>query len=351
MEKIYAAVYILDISYRIDRRYVYFVPPELRGIIVKGSICVVPFGNANKQKSAVAVDFMETADFPAIKTLNSIMDYPIVITEELVDLCVFMKERLFCSFGSAMKTVLPPGVNFGTTVFYTTALEKLPLGYNTVSEVLFRYIKTKKKAQEKDIFAEYGKESEKLLKTLVKNGILEKHSEVSEHINEKSRRHVRLLISEDEAEQILDSETGLTGKQKELLELLLHYPKISIAEIEQLSGLSSSVVSALIKKGICERYDDRVERTPYEDEAIEEEQSETPLSEEQTRAIEVIDGLLSSGEPKAALLFGVTGSGKTRVITESVKTAINSGKTAIILIPEIGLTAQALSAYRAVFGD
>lgn len=353
MDKIYAAVYILDISYRIDRRYVYFIPPDLRSLLNKGSLCVVPFGNGNQQKSAVVVDFSETVDFSAIKPINSIMDYPIEIPEELVDLCIFMKERFFCSFGSAMKTVLPPGVNFGTTVFYKIAVSELPEGYNTVSEVLFRYIKTKKKAQEKDIFSEYGEESEKLLKTLVKSGILEKQSEVAEYINEKNIKLVRLLIEEEAAEQLLESDGKLTEKQKELIELLLHYPKISVSEIEELSGISASVVSALIKKGICERYEDRVERAPYEDEPIEEnsEFNESALSNEQTEAVNTIDSLLSSGEPKAALLFGVTGSGKTRVITEAVKKALALGKTAIILIPEIGLTAQALSAYRAVFGE
>jgi hypothetical protein len=100
-------------------------------------------------------------------------------------------------------------------VFYTTAVDELPEGYNTVSEVLFRFIKTKKKAYEKEIFSEYGEESEKLLKTLVKNRILEKHSEVSKHINEKSRKLIRLTVDDEQAQALLDSDNKLTGKQKE----------------------------------------------------------------------------------------------------------------------------------------
>jgi primosomal protein N' (replication factor Y) len=353
LEKIYAAVYILDILYRIDRRYVYYVPPEMRDDVKKGTLCVVPFGNANKQKSAVIVGFSDTTDYAAIKPISSVLDYPIEIPEELVDLCVFMKERFFCTFGDAMKTVLPPGVNLGTSVFYTAAVEELPNGYNTVSEVLFRYIKTKKKAYEKDIFSEYGEESEKLLKTLVRNGILEKHSEVSKHINEKSRKLIRLTIDDEQAQQLIDSEAKLTGKQKELVELLLHYPKITASEIEDISGITASVISALVKKGICERYEDRVERSPYDEEVFLEEKdiSGSELSGEQTEAVSKLGELIDSEEPKAALLFGVTGSGKTRVITEAVKKALEAGKTAIILIPEIGLTAQALASYKAVFGD
>ncbi|PKM62882.1 MAG: primosomal protein N' [Firmicutes bacterium HGW-Firmicutes-21] len=353
MEKIYAAVYILDISYRIDRRYVYFIPPDMRPSTEKGTLCVVPFGNANKQKSAVIVGFSDTTDYAAIKPVTSVMEYPIDIPEELVDLCVFMKERFFCSFGNAMKTVLPPGVNLGTVTYYTNAVDFLPDGYNTVSEVLFRFIKSKKKAYQKDIFAEYGQESEKLLRTLVKNGILEKQSEVTERINEKSIKLVRLTVDDEQAEQLLEDSVRLTEKQKELVLLLLEYPKISVSEIEEISGISSSVISALVKKGICERYDDRIERVPYENEsyAVNKENDEYELSEEQTTAVNTLNGLIISGEPKAALLFGVTGSGKTRVIIETVKKALLENKTAIVLIPEIGLTAQALSGYKSVFGD
>lgn len=353
MKKIYAAVYILDISYRIDRRYVYFVPPHMRSGLKKGTLCIVPFGNANKQKSAVMVGFSETVNFPRIKPVSSIMEYPIEIPEELVDLCVFMKERFFCTFGSAMKTVLPPGINFGTSDFYTAAVDELPEGYNTVSEVLFRYIKTKKKAYEKDILREYGKESKKLLRTLVKRGILTKQSEVAEYINEKNVKLVRLTINEEQVEQILDSTGKLTERQKELVVLLLHYPKITVSEIQELSGISSSVVTALEKKGICERYEERIDRTPYEDETEDSDKksSESALSQEQSEAVDKLNAMMMSSEPKAALLFGVTGSGKTRVITEVVKKALSLGKTAIVLIPEIGLTAQALSAYRAVFGE
>lgn len=352
MDMIYVAVYILDISYRIDRRYVYFVPLELRNRIKKGSLCVVPFGNANKQKSAVAVDFSDTTEIPSVKPVSSIMDYPILIPEELVDLCVFMKERFFCSFGNAMKTVLPPGINFGTSVYYIATVDQLPKGYNDVSEVLFRFVKTKKKAFEKDIYNEFGRESEKLLKTLTNDSILKKESEVTERINEKNIKYIRLIIDEEKAEQLIDSKGKLTERQKELLILLLHYPKITASEIEAISGISSSVITALVKKGICERYADRVDRTPYSTDFYEEDKAEdTELSEEQTKAVDELNSLRESNEPKAALLFGITGSGKTRVIIEVVKKALENGRTAIVLIPEIGLTSQALSTYKRVFND
>ncbi len=355
MEKIYAAVYILDIPYRIDRRYVYFLPLEIRSSVSKGTLCVVPFGNANKPKSAVVVNFSETCDYRAIKPVSGIMDYPIHIPEELVDLCVFMKERFFCTFGNAMKTVLPPGINVGTATFYTNAVEELPDGYNTVSEVLFRFIKSKKKAFEKDIFSEYGRETEKLLLSLVKDGIIEKHSEVTEHINQKKIKLVRLTVDNEQAEQLLEATGKLTPKQKELISLLLNYPKISVGEIEEISGISASVVSALVKKGICEKYEDRIERTPYENAESEDflqgESIKSPLSDEQTEAVNTLNELMMCPEPRAALLFGVTGSGKTRVIIEAVKKAVSLGKTAIVLIPEIGLTSQALSVYRAQFGE
>ena len=116
MEKAYVSVHILDASYRIDREYSYYLPPEYREQVREGTLLVVPFGNANKQVSAVAVGFAEDSVLTRIKSVISVLDYPFDIPSEFIDLCRFMKERFFCSFGQAFRTMLPPGVNLGTEV-------------------------------------------------------------------------------------------------------------------------------------------------------------------------------------------------------------------------------------------
>ena len=74
MEKAYVSVHILDVAYRIDREYSYFLPPELRDRVRKGTLLVVPFGMANKQVSAVAVNFSKDCAYDRVKSVLSVLD-------------------------------------------------------------------------------------------------------------------------------------------------------------------------------------------------------------------------------------------------------------------------------------
>ena len=105
----------------------------------------------------------------------------------------------------------------------------------------------------------------------------------------------------------------------------------------------------MCKKQVCEVYERRIVRDPVLSEN-QREKKETHLTDEQKNAVDSVEELLLSGEPKAALLYGVTGSGKTKVIIESVKKTVAMGKSAIVLIPEIGLTSEAVAIYSAEFG-
>jgi len=77
---------------------------------------------------------------------------------------------------------------------------------------------------------------------------------------------------------------------------------------------------------------------------------EVQLSREQSAVFDDIMPLLKSNEPKAALLYGVTGSGKTQVYIKLIEETIRLGKTAIVLVPEIGLTPQTVSLFESYFG-
>ena len=75
------------------------------------------------------------------------------------------------------------------------------------------------------------------------------------------------------------------------------------------------------------------------------------LNEEQSKVFSSLLTLLKSGSPEAALLYGVTGSGKTLVYIKLIESALSLGKTAIVLVPEIALTPQTVSIFSAHFGD
>lgn len=349
MDKAFAFVRIIDIPLSIDREYSYFIPPAFRSEIRKGSVVVVPFGNANKRVSAVVTGVSDECDYPGVKPVDSVMHYPFDVPEELIETCAFMKERFFCTFGSAFRTVIPPGVNLGTETVYSICPGSDPDNLNPAAEVLYRAIKIKGEAKEKDILEEYGEECAKLLSSLCKNGYLLKDSRVHEKINEKNLFTVSLTVSGEEASELAQSGEGLTEKQRGLIAFLINYPAATLREIEEIGGYSPAIVNAVIKKGVAEKRETSVYREAYSFDGVVPEK-DIFLSEEQSDVINGINSLADSGEAKAALLFGVTGSGKTRVITECAKHIIASGRKVIILLPEIGLTSQAVKSYSAAFG-
>lgn len=350
MEKAYAFVHIIDIPYAIDKVYSYLVPKPLWDEIKIGSVVVVPFGNSNKKVSAVVVGLSSECEYPRPKPVKSVMQYPFDVPEELLKTCAFMKERFFCTFGSAFRTIIPPGVNLDTEIVYSVNPEFDLSSVNDSAQFLLREIALKKQHREFDMITEYGEDAKTLLDALLKIGAVIKESRVPERINEKNLFIYNLCIPSDEAAHIIETGEGLSEKQRQLAEFLTHYPAATMREIEQIGRFTPAIVNALIKKRIVERRETSVFRKAYSFDNIEPEKEFT-LSEEQKSALDGISALIDSGEAKGALLFGVTGSGKTRVIIEAAKKVIKSGRQVIILIPEIGLASQAVKAYAAAFGD
>ncbi len=351
MDKEYALVHIIDVAYGIDKEYAYFIPYNLREQIQIGSVVVVPFGNANKRMSAVVVDFTDHCQYPHVKSLDSIMQYPFDVPVDLIGACTFMKERFFCTFGSAFRTVIPPGVNLDTETIYTAEKDCNISELNDAGQIMMRFILERNGVTtEREAVEEFGDEGKTLLNALCRCNYLVKGSRVPERLNEKNLFTYTLTVSNEEASELVESGQGLTEKQKGLISLLTHYPAATMREIEEIGGYSTAIVNALLKKGLLEKRETSFFREAYSLENIAPE-GEYTLSDEQKTVVDGLCELADSNEAKGALLFGVTGSGKTRVITEVAKKVINNGRQVIILLPEIGLASQAVNAYAAAFGN
>ncbi len=349
MNGCYARVRIIDIAYGIDRDYCYSIPESLRSEIKIGSVVTVPFGNANRHVSAAVVGLDDECDFPRIKPIAGVLHYPFSISGELIRTCAFMSDRFFCTFGSAFRTILPPGINLESETVFSIADGADTTGLNDAAEVLIRFIAAKGTAAERELTAEFGEECKKLLAALTREGTLKKETRVPEKINEKNLYTVCLAISPREAAEAAEAGNGLTERQRELLAFLVDNPAPTLREAEELGGFSASVINGLCKKGFAEKRETTVLRKAYELGDIPEEAPFT-LNKGQTEALEGINRLFDTGTAAGALLFGVTGSGKTRVIIEAVRHAVAKGRQAIVLVPEIGLAAQAVRVYAAAFG-
>ncbi len=147
-------------------------------------------------------------------------------------------------------------------------------------------------------------------------------------------------ISQEDAYEII----GKRAKsQRECYEFLLNEKTFKIADLNSKFGYSS--VKGLVEKGLVEVREERIIRSPYT--TLENKVNSFELKEEQVKTIQSI----STTDKRVSLIHGVTGSGKTLVYLNLIRQVVTSGKTAIMLVPEIALTPQMLSQLRASFGE
>ena len=105
----FVKVYILDAPYAIDRPFDYLYPETLTGQIRHGSLVTVPFGVQNRHRRGVVTEIVEQSENSKVKPVHAVLDDRFSLSEEMLGLCLFLKEHTLCTFGEAVKTVLPPG--------------------------------------------------------------------------------------------------------------------------------------------------------------------------------------------------------------------------------------------------
>ena len=140
-------------------------------------------------------------------------------------------------------------------------------------------------------------------------------------------------------------------KQYDLYAYLLdeRHRDVFLKEIEEM-GFSKSSLDTLIKKGYLEKYDAEIERDPFANRIFEKEDNRQ-LTHDQQIAFDAIKEKIDANEERTFLLHGVTGSGKTEVYLQAIESALNQGKQAMMLVPEIALTPQMVLRVKRRFGD
>ena len=144
-------------------------------------------------------------------------------------------------------------------------------------------------------------------------------------------------------------EKKLSKKQQEVYDILSDTGAASVREICYFTGFTPAVVGALVKNGAAEYFETEVDY--FRDYGLTEGvRTEIKLTDEQKQASEKLKALAFSGKRAVALLYGVTGSGKTSVYMSVMDSVLDSGKGVILLVPEIGLTPQAMNIFCARYG-
>ena len=167
---------------------------------------------------------------------------------------------------------------------------------------------------------------------------------------EKQKKRLRLLLDEEEGREKLGFYLEKNQRARaRLMAALLDDPVVDYELVNKKLNITMSVVRALEEQGVLALETEQVYRNPVKEREVK--RREITFTREQKHAIDVFRQDYEKGDYKTYLLHGVTGSGKTEVYMEMIRLAVETGRQAVVLIPEIALTYQTVMRFYRCFGD
>ena len=341
----YCSVAVERTAFCYDRPFHYSVPPALGRRLAPGCRVVIPFGGGRQTRLGVVLAVSSTPpDAPKIKSVSRLLDDEPLLPADLVELIPVVKERCFCTLYEAYRAMVPVGLRHAMHALYSALSPEDTPPEDLLDEDERRLLAQLRGVRVRSTFMK----REALLKkcglppdsplpeSLAERGYLLRHTDALKNTGDATERVYR--VCEDEPPE------GLSAKQSEVYEFLRQGGAASAKELCGYLGVSPAVIQALVKKGaaICED-------TPVFLQA--EEASPVPqpinLTPEQQQVFEH----LRAPDKPCALLFGVTGSGKTSVYLRLIDETLAQGSSVIVLVPEIALTPQMLAIFTRRYGS
>ncbi len=353
MRKI-AVVVISNTTREYDREYHYLVPEALSDNLLPGMRVIVPFGKGNKQKEGYVLGFAEDSDFAELKEIHKVIDSKPVLIPSLIKLAIRMKKRYFCTYSQAIKCMLPAGIGVKSLRFISLCSgqgqENVKLTPN--QKIIIDLLKANDGTMEADELKKlYGSKSgyNKYIQELAEKGVITITERYSSPLKEKTIRAASLAMPVEEV--LADIEGGQLKRiqQIRVLEMLIDNEYIAVADLARFASVSTSVLDTLRKYGYIYYRDIEVKRDPMRHREAEPTEPLEPTTEQKNVLAEAIR-LIDSRSYSEMLLHGVTGSGKTEVYLQLIQHVIDSGRHAIVLVPEISLTPQMVDRFRGRFG-
>ncbi len=339
-----ARVAVENTVFSFDKAFNYVVPKSLSTTCKAGVRVLVPFGRGDRKRQGIIMEML-TSETDNLKSIISVLDDEPVMSEEMLRTAEFMKEHYFCTLYDAVKTMLPAGINYRlTTVYGAKELADDVQIEDAEKQRLYDYLFSKRKAVKSETILEnFGLSDVKFLDEMVSDGYLYKSDEAFRRVSDAVMKMAAVNPSVDL------SVMKLTPKQKSIVELLEMTGGTSVKEICYFTGVTSSVIDTLHKKGVIYFYDEEVFR--IENRSIDRTLSDIVLSEEQQKACDSLYAEYRDGNPHTSLLYGVTGSGKTSVFIKLIERVIDDNRGIIVMVPEISLTPQFVAQFSQRFGD
>ena len=356
MEQITARVAVAKAVYAIDKPYDYRVPQELEDRLRPGMRVLVPFGSGNRGSDGIVLALERRNSEGGLKDILAALDSEPVLDEKALKLALWMRERYFCTVYDAVKAMLPAGLYYALRDCVAlkegmdreavyAATEHAPAA-RQLAELLLSWGGQGDMEQIRTAFG--TKDPENAIHTLLDQGVAQRITSAQRGIGDKKEKLAVLVMPAEEAMAQVAPRRRTAPLRYSVTELLCQLGAAPAKEICYFTGASMPTLKSLEKSGILVLTEQEVLRRP----ALQEVEPAGPivLNQEQEAAFQGLCALAQSGQAEAALLYGVTGSGKTQVYLRLIQETLKQGKTALFLVPEIALTPQLLRIMAAHFG-
>ena len=354
-ERTLARVAVSSVPYAADKLYTYRVPDGLLSAAAPGKRVLIPFGRGNKRGEGFVLDVVREEDKPAYKPIDAFLDEAPLLDAKDLRLVRWMKARYFCTYYDALKALLPGGVWLKSREVWrlhdgVSAEEALSSAApDSLEETLLRAVLGAKELERGALDELGGEKTGKALRALEQHGLLTCETTMKQRLGDKTARMASLCVSAEDALAAVEPKRRSAPVRYAVVELLSREGTLSTAEISYYTGATMQTLRGLEKLGLLTFSEQEVLRVSTAPESAE--RTDVTLNFEQQQAFEGLSALLEREGGSAALLYGVTASGKTQVYLKLIEEALRRGRTAMLLVPEIALTPQMMRRFSARFGS
>ena len=347
-----AKIAVSAATFAIDKPYSYRIPEGMQ--LQPGMRVQVPFGRGNKRTEGLVLS-VEAEDDRQLKAIDCCLDHEPVLTQQMLRLAAFMRERYFCTLFDAVRVMLPAGLWFDTknviSLTEDRSWQEKNLRQKYAAQVLEFLVDLGGQAEETVLrkAVPEAEELEEILQYLQRKKWITAQQDFCNRNSDKTEQIATLASSVEEAMEYAVHRPKSASQQRAVLEMLCNLGTVSVKELCYFTGAKSTTVKRLAELG----YVNLSQRTVLRCREIRPAQVNGPLvlNEEQSAAFAGLSRQMELDVPGSALLYGVTGSGKTAVYLSLIRRTLDMDKAAMLLVPEIALTPQLLSLLAGHFGD